>query len=92
MNLRPNLRGTCATGTWPVTTRQRVTRSTASQRCDLQPLATNPTKPATPCDQACNSMRPSLQLHVKVFGYDWLNAWVAPDDYKFCYCGPQGSW
>ena len=36
--------------------------------------------------------KPATPSHVKVFGYDWLNAWVAPDDYKFCYCGPQDSW
>ena len=58
-------------------------------RPTLQPHATNP---ATPYDQSCNHMRLILQPHVKVFGYDWLNAWVAPDDYKFCYCGPQDSW
>ena len=49
-------------------------------------------KPATLYGHACSPMWPSLQPYVKVFGYDWLNAWVAPDDYKFCYCGPQGSW
>mgnify|MGYP006138574165 CR=1 FL=1 len=40
----------------------------------------------------CPDAAQHLYSQPEVFGFDWLNEWVAPDDYKFCYCGPRGSW